>query len=380
MIERNVTPVWYIEHMFESNIPVDSLEQRLLTDEAEISRRRFHQAQTLRLLEAAQVPSMDGSRSMTEWVASRLDVGPDTARHLLRLSRGMERTETASELASGMISFERAAAEARLSELGASPETVTNSRGLDLSGLWRLVARHRRISRAEEQKTFSDRYLALQPNLDQSSWRLWGQLPGTDGVVVEQALHARGDSLPSPPEARGSVSERNADALTSICLDSLSGSGAPPEESEPASAQITVFLEASLAASSHVEAGVELAVGPRLGPEALSEWLCNGRVDYTVLQDGTPLGVGRNSRVIPPRLRRYVVFRDGGCVIEGCGSRYRLQAHHVLPFSEGGKTEAANLVTICWYHHHVLIHGYGYRIDPESPPGRRRFLRPARAP
>ena len=368
--------------MFESDIPVDTLEQLLLTDEAEISRRRFHQAQTLRLLEAAQVTSMDGSRSMTEWVASRLDMSSDTARHLLRLSRGMERTETASELASGMISFERAAAEARLSELGASPETVTNSRGLDLSGLWRLIARHRRISRAEESHTFSDRYLALQPNLDQSSWRLWGQLPGTDGQVVEQALHARGDSLESLPGARGSVSERNADALTSLCLDSLTqvAEEVDTQAPEPPSAQITVFVEASLAAASDGEAGLEVAAGPRIGLEALGEWLCNAKVDLTLIQGGVPLGVGRNSRVIPPRLRRYVTFRDGGCVIEGCGSRYRLQAHHVLPFSEGGETEAANLVTLCWHHHHVLIHGYGYRIDPESPPGRRRFLRPTRAP
>ena len=366
--------------MFESDIPVDTLEQLLLTHEAEISRRRFHQAQTLRLLEAAQVTSMDGSRSMTEWVASRLDMSSDTARHLLRLSRGMERTETASELASGMISFERAAAEARLSELGASPETVTNSRGLDLSGLWRLIARHRRISRAEESHTFSDRYLALQPNLDQSSWRLWGQLPGTDGQVVEQALHARGDSLESLPGARGSVSERNADALTSICSDSLTTTDDDRQGEDRTSAQITVFVDASLAAGSHGEAGVEAAGGPRIGAEALSEWLCNGRVDFTLIQDGVPLRVGRNSRVIPPRLRRYVTFRDGGCSIEGCGSRYRLQAHHVLPFSEGGETEAANLVTLCWHHHHVLIHGYGYRIDPESPPGRRRFLRPTRAP
>ncbi|HEY5579024.1 MAG TPA: HNH endonuclease signature motif containing protein, partial [Acidimicrobiia bacterium] len=152
------------------------------------------------------------------------------------------------------------------------------------------------------------------------------------------------------------------------------------EEQDRTTAQITVFLDASLAVSSHGQAGLEIPGGPRIGPEALSEWLCNGRVDYTVLQGGTPLGVGRNTRVIPPRLRRYVLFRDGGCAVEGCSSRYRLQAHHVLPFSEGGETEAENLVSLCWFHHHVLIHGYGYRIDPESPPGRRRFLRQTRAP
>ena len=182
--------------------------------------------------------------------------------------------------------------------------------------------------------------------------------------------------------ARGSVSERNADALTSLCLDSLTGVAeeVDTQAPEPPSAQITVFVEASLAAASDGEAGLEVAAGPRIGLEALGEWLCNGRVDFTLIQGGVPLGVGRNSRVIPPRLRRYVTFRDGGCVIEGCTSRYRLQVHHVVPFSEGGETEATNLIVVCWFHHHVVIHGYGYRIDPESPPGRRRFLRLARAP
>ena len=244
--------MWYIEQMFDhEKVSIDTLEQRLLADEAEISRRRFRQCQTLRLMEAAQVATMDGSRSMTEWVSSRLDVGPQTARDLLRLSRGMERSETARDLASGLISFERTAAEARLSELGASPEVVTNSRGLDLSGVWRLVARHRKISRAEEHRTFSERYLALQPNLDASSWRLWGELPGTDGAVVEQALHHRGDRLPHPPLGEGaSVSERNADALVSISLDSLTGTSEEGEVKDHTSGQITVFVEASLAAAS----------------------------------------------------------------------------------------------------------------------------------
>jgi len=359
---------------------IDTLEQGLLADEAEISRLRHRQAQTLRLLESAQVAQMDGCRSMTEWISSRLDEDPQTARALLALSRATDAgSQSSRDLASGMISFPRAAAEANLRELGAPPEVVTSSRGLDLSGLWRLVGRHRRISPTEEQQTFSERYLALQPNLDSSSWRLWGQLAGADGQIVEAALYARGDALGTLPEARGSVSERNADALVSISLDSLTGTS-EDEGEDRTTAQVSVFVDASVAAASVGKAGLELAAGPRIGPEALSELLCNGRVDFTLLQGGTPLGVGRTSRVIPPRLRRYVLYRDGGCSIEGCSSRYRLQAHHVVPFSEGGKTEADNLLTVCWYHHHVVIHGYGYRIDPESPPGRRRFLRRTRAP
>jgi len=378
----SVLGMWYIEHMFDHETEsMDSLEQHLIAAESEIARQRGIQAGLLRRLEAGQVALIDGCRSMAEWVSSRLDVSRETASALVRVARAGEGSSyAASDLSDGLVSFERAAAEARLLEAGASEEILARSRGFDLAGLLRMASRLRRMNAGDEAQVFTDRYLALQPNLDASSWRLWGQLPGADGAVVEQALHARGDALGSLPEARGSVSERNADALVSISLDSLTGTSENGEGEEHTSAQVSVFVDASLAVPSAGEAGLEIPAGPRVGPHTLGEMLCNGRVDLTLIQGGTPLGVGRNSRVIPPRLRRYVTFRDGGCVIEGCGSRYRLQAHHVLPFSEGGKTEADNLITLCWHHHHVVIHGYGYRIDPESPPGRRRFLRPTRAP
>ena len=85
---------------------IDTLEQGLLADEAEISRLRHRQAQTLRLLESAQVAQMDGCRSMTEWISSRLDEDPQTARALLALSRATDAgSQSSRDLASGMISF-----------------------------------------------------------------------------------------------------------------------------------------------------------------------------------------------------------------------------------------------------------------------------------
>ena len=243
------------DHEMES---VDALEQQLLADEAEISRLRFRQAETLGLLESAQVALMDGARSLAEWVSSRLDEDPQTARDLLRLSRGMEEgTPTGRDLSEGLISFPRAAAELRLREAGATAETLASSRGLDLAGLWRLVARHRRLSRSQEQQSFTERYLALQPNLDSSSWRLWGLLRGVDGQVVEQALHSRGDALPVPPEGiSSSVTQRNADALVSLSLDSLTGTAEDQERKDPTTAQVTVFVDASLAIATSGEAGV----------------------------------------------------------------------------------------------------------------------------
>jgi hypothetical protein len=69
--------------------------------------------------------------------------------------------------------------------------------------------------------------------------------------------------------------------------------------------------------------------------------------------------------------------RDGAaCTIAGCTSRYRLQVHHIVRWIDGGKTDPENLTTVCWFHHQVVIHGQGFRMDPQSPPQRRRLLRP----
>jgi hypothetical protein len=76
-----------------------------------------------------------------------------------------------------------------------------------------------------------------------------------------------------------------------------------------------------------------------------------------------------------------VIARDGGCGVDGCQSRYRLQVHHIQPKADNGDHDLDNLVTLCWFHHHTIIHGLGYRIDPTSPKQRLRFHRrtPTRA-
>lgn len=87
---------------------------------------------------------------------------------------------------------------------------------------------------------------------------------------------------------------------------------------------------------------------------------------------------GNSSRSIPPALRRAIIHRDrNGCVIDG--SRARLQVHHIVPRSEGGPTEPENLITLCWFHHHVAIHRLGLVLYRHPEHGRWR-LRPATRP
>ena len=52
--------------------------------------------------------------------------------------------------------------------------------------------------------------------------------------------------------------------------------------------------------------------------------------------------------------------RDGGCRFPGCTERRYVEAHHVVHWIDGGPTDLANLVLLCWRHHHALHEG-GYR-------------------
>ena len=45
------------------------------------------------------------------------------------------------------------------------------------------------------------------------------------------------------------------------------------------------------------------------------------------------------------QLSMLVVNRDGVCV--RCGSTYYLNAHHVIPRSQGGPDDVSNLVSLC---------------------------------
>src|SRR5262245_44725708 len=53
---------------------------------------------------------------------------------------------------------------------------------------------------------------------------------------------------------------------------------------------------------------------------------------------GTPTDLGRRARVVPPRLRRALEARDGGCRYPGCTAARRLRAHHVTHWAHGGST------------------------------------------
>jgi hypothetical protein len=324
-------------------------------------------------LDVAQAATADGARSMVEWVAGRFDLEAATAKTLVDLARASDR-ELEALLESGSVSTDRAAAMVRLKSAGADERTVSESWGRDLTGVRQMIASHRRITNAEESDSFRDRFLHLQPSLDESQWKLWGQLSGVDGRIVDKALQIAADSFPDNPDT--TAAQDRADGLVSVASERLSGEvGGHDVAAE-------IFVDAALATTSNGEAGATVVGGPRIGPTTLGEVLCSGTIRINFADEFGRISTSPSSRAIPTAVRRRVLHRDGHrCVIAGCEARSRLQPHHLVPFAEGGTHDPGNLVALCWYHHHVVIHRQNRRIDPDSPPQARRFLRtdPTRA-
>lgn len=211
----------------------------------------------------------------------------------------------------------------------------------------------------------------MQPTLDQSGDRITGFLPGPEAALVHRALAARADTFPSRHVARVSLRQRMADALVAISHDALDGT---LSDAAPATPEITVFVDADTAASTRGERGAAVAAGARVGPATLDQILCVGTIGVVSIREGKPVSATPRTRSIPPAIRDFILARDGGCTLDGCTSRYRLQPHHIRRHTDGGDHDPENLTTLCWYHHHVEVHRIGRVLDPESPPLRRRFL------
>ena len=333
----------------------DQLDQIISDRERVIAQARAEQIAAIREQKAYQTPLADGYRSMVDWLAARADISHQTARSLCWTTTRLEEAPEVEEaLISGEITFDRAE---QLAQLPADERA--DHECFDIGQLRKRAAHHRRLTRTREKEIAEGTFLNFQPSLDETTTSMWGELPGADEMLVRKAVDQRADELLGG-DTYLCIAHRRALALIAICQDSLyethSSDGSPPVE-------VTVTVDATTAVSDGGQTGVAVLTGPRIGPNALEAIACNAIVEVIGLtEEGTPLSLGRRSRTIPPALKRHILTRDLGCVIEGCDSRYRLEAHHVQPWSHGGTTDANNLIALCWFHHHIAVHREGFVI------------------
>ena len=224
----------------------------------------------------------------------------------------------------------------------------------------------RRRSRDEVARAERYRWLRSWTTPDGLHVGIEAQLPADQGATVELALTRLAERMPDLPDdiepgSRRAPSEvRRADALVQLC----SGRLAADPDHDRATIVVHVDAHALLAEGSELEAApnAEAEAGHVLAPVTAQRLLCDARVQVS-LDDvgGVPLTLGRTSRTPSAGMARALRRRDRTCRFPGCDRRRYTDAHHVVWWSRGGRTDLANLVLLCGFHHR-LVHEGGWRL------------------
>ena len=85
---------------------------------------------------------------------------------------------------------------------------------------------------------------------------------------------------------------------------------------------------------------------------------------------GAVVAIGSPQRCFAPTQRLGIAARDGQrCSAPGCTSpHYTLQAHHVVPYRDGGPTSVENGILLCYWHHRRVDDGpWQYRMIEGVP-------------
>ena len=197
-----------------------------------------------------------------------------------------------------------------------------------------------------------------EPTLTMSTYdgrfRLHFEADPLDGALVEQAIREAKDALFTAGDADATLAE----GLLSVASRSLS----------------TVE---SISRREHYKVLVHLDVDGHgwmnrrgtLPTHLLRKLTCDGTVRPIWIENASPVSVGRSMRIVPPRTRKLIEDRDGGCRFPGCVTTGFLENHHLVPWSEGGATDVENLASLCPRHHRELHQGHFTISGNPSTPG-----------
>jgi hypothetical protein len=99
------------------------------------------------------------------------------------------------------------------------------------------------------------------------------------------------------------------------------------------------------------------------GPGGLASFLRRRQLGARLGGPSLPLDIGY-SETIPASIRNAVILRDRHCQWAGrCRQpAAACQVHHVRHKKDGGKTSVRDCVLLCWFHHQVVIHRWGWTL------------------
>jgi hypothetical protein len=194
----------------------------------------------------------------------------------------------------------------------------------------------------------------------------WFRLPDLHAAILKGALEAisapRKNDTPTPDPVTGRLPDHATLMGQAMCelLEHLPIGGYGEHGGLAATLLVTLDHE-TLKTGPGTAALVD---GTEISPGEARRLACGAGLIPAVL--GGPsvvLDLGREQRLFNRAQRIAIALRDKGCRAEGCDRPPSwTEAHHFETWSEGGKTDLANAVSLCG-HHHRLIHRHDYTHD-----------------
>jgi hypothetical protein len=299
----------------------------------------------------------DGATSVVPWLVASLGVSHRTAAEWAGAASKLEELPAiADAYGEGCLSWDHVRPLLRFATPETDADLAESAQGWSAAHTAAVARRARPVPEDDQRDAHAKRSLRWWWG-DDRMLHFRGRLPDADGATVVEALRAIADREPPEPETGmfEPYEARCADALVRLAAGAL-GSGESGDR-----ATVIVHADAALLAG---EGGVaEVEGGPSVTAETARRLACDGRLRLMADDDrGRTVGVGRVTRSVPPWLLRVVRHRDGGCRFTGCGRTAWTDAHHIVYWSQGGPTDASNLVLLC-RHHHKLVHEGGWQVE-----------------
>ena len=154
-----------------------------------------------------------------------------------------------------------------------------------------------------------------------------------------------------------SIEQRRIDALDMI-LRCYAASPDAPRTGGEAPTIVIVTAETGLAGEAERPEDVPHLerTGEPIPPSFAAKTMCDGFIRIaTRTATGEILELGRKQRLFTTAQRRAIFVRDRHCRAPGCGAPARwCEAHHAVPWSEGGPTDVKDGILLCSFHHHEV--------------------------